>query len=185
MELPVTQDTETLARRAAAGDTSSLDALLRAIEPDVMRRCGRFLPYQQDAEEACQDTLLKVAQNIGRFEGRSKFTTWLYTVTANCARQTYRTLKRRASEQTSDTPIERPDPRRTSVVAGSRLDLLEALERLEEMRSDLVQPMVLRDIVQMDYAEIADQLGIPLGTVKSRIHDARQFVRGQLGDAAI
>lgn len=181
----MTEDTETLARRAAGGDASSLDALLRAIEPDVMRRCGRFLPFQQDAEEACQDTLLKVAQNIGRFEGRSKFSTWLYTVTANCARQTYRTLKRRASEQMSDTPVERPDPRRTSVVAGSRLDLLEALERLEAARSDLVEPMVLRDIVQMDYAEIADQLGIPLGTVKSRIHDARLFVRDQLGDAAV
>lgn len=178
-------DIETLARRAAAGDGAALESLLQSIQPDVMRRCSRFLPFHQDAEEACQDTLLKVAQNIGRFEGRSKFSTWLYTVTANCARQTYRTLKRRAAEQMSDLPIENPDPRRTSVVAGSRLDLLEALDRLEDDRAELVEPIVLRDIVQMDYNEIAGYLGIPLGTVKSRIHDARLFVRQQLGDSGV
>lgn len=177
-------DVEALARRAATGDDGALDALLRAIEPDVLRRCARFLPYQQDAEEACQDTLLKVAQHIRAFEGRSRFTTWLYTVTANCARQTYRRLKRRSAEQTTELMAERPDPRRTSVVAGSRLDLLEAFERLEDMRADLVEPIVLRDVVQMDYNEIAAQLGIPLGTVKSRIHDARAFVREQLRESA-
>ncbi|MQA02399.1 MAG: sigma-70 family RNA polymerase sigma factor [Streptosporangiales bacterium] len=178
-------DIEALARRAAAGDASALNSLLQAIQSDVMRRCSRFLPFQQDAEEACQDTLLKVAQNITRFEGRSKFTTWLYTVTANCSRQTYRSLKRRAAEQMSELPAENPDPRRTSVVAGSRVDLLEALDKLEGQRADLVEPMVLRDIVQMDYNEIAGQLGIPLGTVKSRIHDARVFVREQLTDSSV
>jgi RNA polymerase sigma factor (sigma-70 family) len=178
------QDVEVLARRASAGDAAALDALLKAIQPDVLRRCARFLPYQQDAEEACQDTLMKVAQHIREFEGRSKFTTWLYTVTANCARQTYRTLKRRSAEQTTELIAERPDPRRTSVVAGSRLDLLEAFDRLEGVRADLVEPIVLRDVVQMDYNEIAAQLGIPLGTVKSRIHDARAFVREQLRESA-
>lgn len=175
---------EVLARNAASGDAAALDALLKAIQPDVLRRCSRFLPYRQDAEEACQDALLKVAQHIRAFEGRSKFTTWLYTVTANCARQTYRSLKRRSAEQMSEQMAERPDPRRTSVVAGSRLDLLEAFDRLEGVRADLVEPIVLRDVVQMDYNEIAVQLGIPLGTVKSRIHDARVFVREQLRESA-
>lgn len=177
-------DVEALARRAARGDAAALDALLKAIQPDVLRRCGRFLPYQQDAEEACQDTLMKVAQHIRAFEGRSKFSTWLYTVTANCARQTYRSLKRRSAEQTTEVMAERPDPRRTSVVAGSRLDLLEAFDRLEGVRAELVEPIVLRDVVQMDYNEIAAQLGLPLGTVKSRIHDARAFVREQLRESA-
>ena len=71
----------------------------RRIEPDVLRHCERLLPYRQDAEEAAQDTLLAVARNIARFEGRAKFSTWLHIVTANCARTTYRILKRRASEQ--------------------------------------------------------------------------------------
>ena len=89
---------EELARRAAAGDTAATDELLRAIQPQVLRHCARFLPYRQDAEEACQDVLLKVATKIGTFEGRSKFSTWLYEVTSNQARQTYRTLRRREAE---------------------------------------------------------------------------------------
>jgi RNA polymerase sigma factor (sigma-70 family) len=123
-------DIEELARRAAAGDRPALNELLRKIEPGVLRHCTRFLPYRQDAEEACQDVLLKVANRISTFEGRSTFSTWLYTVTANQARQTYRTLRRRFAERSTDVPIERPDPRTTSVIAGSRLDLLDALERL-------------------------------------------------------
>jgi RNA polymerase sigma factor (sigma-70 family) len=134
-----------------------------------------------DAEEACQDVLLQVARNIGRFEGRSKFSTWLYVVVANSARQTYRSLKRRAAEQAHEVPpVDVPDARTTSVIAGSRLDLLDALERVGDERPELVAPMVLRDICQLDYQEIAAHLGIPEGTVKSRIHHARTRVRGHL-----
>jgi RNA polymerase sigma factor (sigma-70 family) len=172
---------EELAVRAAAGDRTALEALLREIQPSVLRRCARFLPCYQDAEEACQDVLLQVARNIGTFEGRAKFSTWLHVIIANSSRQTYRSLKRRAAEQTHDEPpVDVPDARTTSVIAGSRLDLLDALERLEGRRAELVAPMVLRDICQLDYREIAEHLGIPEGTVKSRIHLARADVREYL-----
>jgi RNA polymerase sigma-70 factor (ECF subfamily) len=171
---------EDLARRAAAGDAAALETLLASIRPSVLKRCARFLPCWQDAEEACQDVLLQVARSIDRFEGRSKFSTWLHVVIANCSRQTYRSLKRRAAEQTHDEQVEVIDPRTTSVIAGSRLDLLDALERLESHRAELVAPMVLRDVCQLDYREIATHLGIPEGTVKSRIHQARGQVREYL-----
>lgn len=175
------QVTEDLARCAATGDGRALDALLARIEPVVLRQCRRILPCRQDAEEACQDALLQVARTITRFEGRSLFTTWLHVVAANCARQTYRSLKRRAAERADATvAADAPDPRTTSVIAGSRLDLLDALERLEAYRSELVAPMVLRDICQLDYDDIASQLGVPVGTVKSRIHHARAHVRRSL-----
>jgi RNA polymerase sigma factor (sigma-70 family) len=173
--------TEDLARRAAAGDSAALDELLARIMPDVLRQCARFLPCRQDAEEACQDALLQVARAINRFEGRSRFSTWLHTVVANCARQTYRSLKRRAAERYGAEPaVDEADPRTTSVIAGSRLDLMDALEQLEAHRPDLVGPLVLRDLCQLDYGEIAEQLDLPLGTVKSRIHHARQHVRRSL-----
>jgi RNA polymerase sigma factor (sigma-70 family) len=172
-----------LARTAAQGDHRSLGELLRRIEPDVIRHCERLLPYRQDAEEAAQDTLLAVARNISRFEGRSRFGTWLHIVTVNCARTTYRSLKRRSSEQAEELPDQRPDPRRVSVIAGSRLDLLDAMEALEADKPDLAHALVLRDICELDYAEIADQLGIPIGTAKSRIHQARKYVQAVLGDA--
>ncbi|WP_433454717.1 RNA polymerase sigma factor [Streptomyces sp. CA-142005] len=169
---------EDLARRAAAGDSAALDRLLTEIRPEVLRRCGRFLPCREDAEEAAQDALLQVARHISRFEGRSRFSTWLYTVVANCSRQKYRELKRRAAEQPAAIePAHAVDPRTTSVIAGSRVDLLEALERLERTHPHLVAPLVYRDICQLDYAEVAERVGIPLGTLKSRLHEARKLVR--------
>ncbi len=166
-----------LASQAAGGDAEALNRLLALIEPRVMRICARMLPCQQDAEEACQDALLRVATKIDTFRGGSKFTTWLYTVAGNSARTTYRSLKRRSAERPVDELPTHADPRTTSVIAGSRIDLLEALEAMESSRPELVEPLVLRDIAQLDYADIARQLDQPLGTVKSRIHHARQYLR--------
>ena len=163
--------------RAAGGDREALEQLLAEIQPRVQRICGRMLLYPQDAEEATQDALLLVATKIGSFEGRSKFTTWLHAVASNSARGTYRSLKRRSAERLTDDLPPDPDPRTTSVIAGSRLDLLEALETVGADRPELVEPLVLRDVQQLDYNEIAQLLDIPLGTVKSRIRAARLAVR--------
>jgi RNA polymerase sigma factor (sigma-70 family) len=174
-------DIEQLAQQAAAGDAAALDRLLRMIEPGVLRRCSRFLPYRQDAEEACQDALLQVARGIPSFGGRSKFSTWLYVIVGNCARRTYRSLRRRAGEQmTADTLEARPDPRTTSVIAGSRIDLLDALDKLEGVRPELLAPLVLRELSGLPYAEIAEHLRLPLGTVKAHIHEGRKIVKQHL-----
>ncbi len=166
-----------LALRAAGGDRDALEELLAAVQPRVRRICGRMLLHPQDAEEATQDALLLVATRIGSFAGRSRFTTWLHAVASNSARSTYRSLKRRAPELTVDDLPVHADPRTTSVIAGSRLDLLEALEVLAGSHPDLVEPLVLRDVQELDYNEIARLLDIPLGTVKARIHHARKAIR--------
>src|SRR3954463_6505509 len=175
--------TEELAVQASKGDQGALNELLGLIQTDVLRHASRFLPCRQDAEEACQDALLQVARNIHRFEGRSRFSTWLHVVVANSARSTYRSLKRRSVEQAGELPQQRPDPHRTSVIARSRVDILEAMEDLERRKPDLIEALVLRDVSQLEYSEIAQQLNLPLGTVKSRIHEARKQVRQTLGDS--
>ena len=170
-------DLDALAARAAEGDKEAIDELLALIQPRVRRICGRMLLYPQDAEEACQDALMLVATRIHTFAGRAKFTTWLHSVAANSARSTYRSLKRRAAELPSDELPAAADPRTTSVIAGSRLDLLDALEVLAATHPLLVEALVLRDIQELDYAEIALLMDLPLGTVKSRIHQARKTVQ--------
>jgi len=170
-------DLDELALRAAAGDRDALEDLLAAVQPRVRRICGRMLLYPEDAEEATQDALLLVATKIHTFAGRSRFTTWLHALASNSARGTYRSLKRRAPERAVDELPVSADPRTTSVIAGSRLDLLEALEVLAEANPELVEPLVLRDVQELDYNEISALLGVPLGTVKSRIHHARTAVR--------
>jgi RNA polymerase sigma-70 factor, ECF subfamily len=166
-----------LALRAADGDRAALEHVLAEVQPRVRRICGRMLLFPEDAEEATQDALLLVATKINQFRGRSRFTTWLHAVASNSARSTYRSLKRRAAERpTSELPVH-ADPRTTSVIAGSRLDLLDALEVVGTAHPELVEPLVLRDVQELDYNEIAALLDVPLGTVKSRIHSARNAVR--------
>jgi RNA polymerase sigma-70 factor (ECF subfamily) len=139
-----------------------------------------MLLYPEDAEEAAQDALFLVSTKIHTFAGRSRFTTWLYAVASNSARSTYRTLKRRSPELPSDDLPTTADPRTTSVIAGSRLDFLEALETLGVDHPALVEPLLLRDVQELEYSDIAALLDIPVGTVKSRIHSARQLVQPML-----
>jgi RNA polymerase sigma-70 factor (ECF subfamily) len=168
---------DALAARAAQGDQEALHELLAEIQPRVRRICGRMLLYPEDAEEAAQDALLLVSTRIHTFAGRSRFTTWLHAVASNSARSTYRTLKRRSAElPTAELPTA-ADPRTTSVIAGSRLDFLEALEVLNVDHPALVEPLLLRDVQELEYSDIAALLEIPVGTVKSRIHSARQIVQ--------
>ena len=170
------EELEELAVQAAAGDQAAIAEILQMIRPQVQRRVAKFLPHREDAEEAVQDTLMTVATKVHTFKGSGTFAGWLTVVATNCARQTYRSLKRRSVEQSSEVLPESIDPRTTSVIAGSRLDLLEALEALESNHPQLVQPLVLRDLGAMTYAEIAAELSVPLGTVKARIHQARKEV---------
>lgn len=162
-----------LATAAAGGDTASLDRLLHEIRPQVLRHCQRLLPNRLDAEEACQDTLLAVSKRIGSFEGRSKFETWLYRVTLNAGLDTYRKLKRKALTVDIDD-WEPTAEQRTSVIAGTRIDLLEALDQVDPKFG---QPVMLRDVYDLDYPEIAAELGIAEGTVKSRIHEGRKTMQ--------
>jgi len=93
---------------------------------------------------------------------------------------TYRALRRRAHESPAADLVEPTDPRTTSVIAGTRLDLLDALDVLDGEQPELVPPFLLRDVCEMSYPAIADHLGVPVGTVKARIHYARQRVRALL-----
>ncbi len=172
-------DLDGLARAASGGDRAALEALLTTIRPEALRLCARFLPCREDAEEACQDTLLAVSRGIGTFAGRASFRTWLHAVAANRARSTYRALRGRFLSEAGGVPLpDRPDPRRTSVVAGTRLELLDGLEALGPQ---FAEPVALRDILDLPYREIAVLLALPEGTVKSRIHEGRRRLRERLG----
>jgi RNA polymerase sigma-70 factor (ECF subfamily) len=167
-----------LARRARS-DPAELDLLLSLLRPAVLRQCSRMLPNHVDAEDACQDALIRIADGIETFGGRSRVTTWVFAVTANSVRDTYRRLKRQ-SEVAPHHAVEPADPRRTSVIAGTRVDLLEALEDLERLSPELVAPFMLRDLQGLPYNEIAALLGRPMGTVKRQIHDARGRLRSRM-----
>ena len=168
-----------LARRAQGGDGDALEDLLREIRPRALSVCRGVLPYTPDAEDACQEALINIAAKIGSWGGRGRFTTWMHVVAVNSARSTYRRMKNQAapSDPQATGAMEKPDPRTTSVIAGTRLDLLDAMETLERDHPKFVEPLLLRDVYGLSYVEIAEQVGAPLGTVKAQIHHGRKLVR--------
>lgn len=172
-------EVDELAHRAQDGDRDALELLLGAVRPRALAACRSVLPHLPDAEDACQEALLNVSRKIGSWHGRGRFTTWLHAVCVNSARSTYRRLKNQATptDPTSHGALERPDPRTTSVIAGTRLDLLEAMEVLEREHPQLVEPLLLRDVHGLPYDEIAALLALPLGTVKAQIHHGRRLTR--------
>lgn len=173
-------DIDALARRARDGDAQALEDLLAAVLTRTLRVCQGVLPHTPDAEDACQEALLNIATKIGSWGGRGRFTTWSHVVAVNSARTTYRRLKTQATpaDPLEHSPLtERPDPRTTSVIAGTRLDLLEAMEAMERDHPQYVEPLLLRDVYGMAYDEIAEQVGAPLGTVKAQIHHGRRLAR--------
>jgi RNA polymerase sigma-70 factor (ECF subfamily) len=168
-----------LARRAQGGDRDALELLLGAIRPRALNVCRGVLPHTPDAEDACQEALLNIATRIGSWGGRGRFTTWMHVVAVNSARTTYRRMKNQATPTDPQLggSMEKPDPRTTSVIAGTRLDLLEAMETIEKDHPQFVEPLLLRDVYGMSYEEIAEQVGAPLGTIKAQIHHGRKLVR--------
>ncbi|RKT16635.1 RNA polymerase sigma-70 factor (ECF subfamily) [Streptomyces sp. 1114.5] len=170
---------ERLVAAAQAGDPGALEHLLAKLRPVVLRRCSRFLPHHADAEEAAQDALLSISTHLGGYGGHGSFLGWVTVIASNAARSTYRSMRRRAEDSHADLP-ESVDPRTTSVIAGTRLDLMEALAALEQQHPALVESFVLRDLGDLTYVQVAEQLDAPLGTVKDRIHQARRFMRGRL-----
>jgi RNA polymerase sigma-70 factor (ECF subfamily) len=171
---------EVLARKAADGDNGALDALLRNHSALVHGVCRRILGNPDDALDATQEALIAIARKIGSFDGRSKFSTWAYRVATNAALDEARRRGRRPVPFES-LPETGPGTRGAATDAGiaDRLDVDAALAQLTpEYRA----AVALRDLVGMDYAEISDVLGIPPGTVRSRISRGRAALADLLGN---
>jgi RNA polymerase sigma-70 factor (ECF subfamily) len=178
-----------LAEAAAAGDTGALDQLLRRHVDRLHTLCRRILGSDADADDATQEGLIAIARGLaaGRFDGRASFGTWAYRVTTNACLDELRRRGRRA-EAVPDEQLERgltaaatPASRGPDAVVADRLDVEAALARLP---LDFRAAVVLRDLCGLDYAEIAEVLSVPAGTVRSRIARGRAALVPLLGNQA-
>jgi len=142
--------------------------------------CSRIAGGSRDGDDACQEALIKIVRNLPRFDGRSSFGTWAYRIATNASLDELRKRDRRPRLDDGDgDAIERADERSTHDVddVGDRLILDQALADLPD---DLRTAVVLRDVARLDYAEIAEVLDIPVGTVKSRISRGRAALAQRL-----
>ena len=169
---------------AQGGDRGALDQLLRRHYDRVYAVCRRITGQDADAADAAQEAMIAIVRNLDRFDGRSSFGTWTYRIATNSSLDELRRRKRQPVSATSDDDHHHhhddvADPRAAEGVeaVGERLALDAALSSLSE---EFRVPVVLRDVGDLDYAEISAVLDIPIGTVKSRIARGRAALAAAL-----
>jgi RNA polymerase sigma-70 factor (ECF subfamily) len=172
---------EALAAAANAGDRGALEVLLARHLDRVHAICRRVTGHPEDALDATQEALIAVTRGLHRYDGRSLFTTWLYRVATNAALDELRRRKRRPepAELVEDRPLggAAAGSKPVESAVAARLDVDAALAGLSpEFRA----AVVLRDLCDLDYAEIAEVLDVPIGTVRSRIARGRAAIADQL-----
>jgi RNA polymerase sigma-70 factor, ECF subfamily len=166
-----------LATRASAGDRAALEFLLDRHADRIHAVCRRILGDPEDALDATQEAMIAVARGIAHFDRRSAFSTWLYRVATNAALDEGRRKARRP--RPVEPPAEAVVTPSPEDAVGARLDVDAALGALPD---EFRVAVVLRDLCDLDYAEIADVLGVPAGTVRSRIARGRAALAEALGN---
>lgn len=150
-----------------------MEGLLRRHYDQWYAVCRRLTGDDADAADATQEAMVAVVRGLAGFDGRSRFSTWSYRIAVNVALDELR--RRRRRPQPGSDVLDRamaplPDPAASS---DQRVDVDAALARLPV---DFRTAVVLRDLCGMDYAEIASTLGVPVGTVRSRIARGRRLL---------
>ena len=166
------------------------EELLRRFQQPVYALALRLLSDPSEAADVVQEVFLKVFRNIGSFRGQSSLKTWIYRITVNEAHNTRRWFfrhKRRETdldlgpEETRDWRETIPDKSRSPFdVAFDREQHVMIEAALQRINPIFREAVVLRDIADMRYEEIAEVLGVTLGTVKSRILRGRDALRKEL-----
>lgn len=168
---------------AQAGDQQALDDLLRRHFDRIYGICRRITGNDADAADAAQEAMLAVVRGLDHFDGRAKFSTWVYRVASNACLDELRRRNRRPlpglTDETATTQVDTPMSQPMDDQIADRLDIDEALQ---ELGHDFRVAVVLRDHLGMEYTDIADQLEIPLGTVQSRISRGRTELARVLGN---
>jgi RNA polymerase sigma-70 factor (ECF subfamily) len=140
-----------------------------------------------DALDLTQATFMRALEALGQFERRANFYTWLFRIAMNLTISSRRTAARRAIRPLDSAGEQRPagPPGREPVAShpAEQHELQERVARaLARLDEDFRAAVVLKDIEELDYAQIAEILGVPIGTVKSRIHRGRLVLRDLLRD---
>lgn len=185
----VTRDDEALIRASQAGDLEAFNLLVMRHERPVFNVALRLLRDVGLAEDATQDTFIRAWQNIGSFQTGS-VRSWLYKIATNRSYDMLRASARRPAGSLEAEPVE-IEPTWTTGGAGEeppdahalRRELSIYLERaLTALPDDQRMVVLLADVQGLDYQEVADTMGIALGTVKSRLSRARAKIRQALAD---
>ncbi|MGH9340148.1 MAG: RNA polymerase sigma factor, partial [Acidobacteriota bacterium] len=145
----------------------------------VFRLCYRMARDQAEAEDWTQEVFLRIFDKMGSYDGRAKFSTWLYRVTVNfCLDQLKKASRRESSLEVVAEEYSGADPSERLLEKEKRRAVWQELNQLTP---DLRTVLILKEFEGLSYAEISRVLDIPEGTVGSRIHEARRILAKRLG----
>jgi RNA polymerase sigma-70 factor (ECF subfamily) len=176
--------TEALVERCLAGDQAAWDQIVRQHWRKVFNLAYKFVGRHDEAEDLTQDIFLKIFKALHTFDRRANFQTWLISISRNLCIDHYRSVRKERETMARDVDASQLTPVSRERGPHSQLEQtdLKNLVRLAlaELPPALRQAVVLRDLQEFSYQEIADQLGLPEGTVKSRINRGRLELARQL-----
>ena len=184
-------DDAALLERLRAGDEAAFEELVRAYSGRLLAVARRFLSSEEDARDAVQDAFLSAFRSLDRFEGNARLSTWLHRIVVNASLMKLRT-RRRKPERSIDELLPRfledghmAQPAVTWRATGeSEVERKETrelvLRSIEQLPENYRNVLMLRDIEGLDTEETAQVMGISPNAVKTRLHRARQALRGLL-----
>jgi len=190
-----TDNVDALIRRCLKGDQLAWEAIVRQYRRKVFNVAYKFVGKHDEAEDLTQDIFLKIFKSLETFDRRANFQTWLISVSRNLCIDHYRSMRREHDAVTHDVDVvtlaqpSSVDSPQLQLERRDRVALLRAA--LDKLAPSLRMAVMLRDIQELSYQEIAERLGVPEGTVKSRINRGRTELARQIArlrerqDAAI
>ena len=179
---PATPDS--LIEQCLKGDQAAWETIVRQNWRKVFNVAYKFVGKHDEAEDLTQDIFLKIFRALGTFDRRANFQTWIVSISRNLCIDHYRSVRK--ERQTIAREVDAGDlqpasPERGPYQAAEHQDLRALLRQaLQALPATLRTAVVLRDLQELSYQEIADQLGLPEGTVKSRINRGRIELAHQL-----
>lgn len=184
------EDAEAI-RRCQQGDKDGFDELVEKYHKKVYNLAYRFVGDSEEANDLAQEIFVAAYQNLKKFRGDSKFSTWLFQIATNRGKNRFKYLKRRghfANKTQTEGDEERDSYQRAipdystnpeTLLAGKQIQKI-VQDAINELDPDHKEIVILRDIEGFSYEEIAEILNLPEGTTKSRLHRARMVVKEKL-----
>lgn len=168
-------------KRVQRGDTQSFEILVRRHQKTTFNLIYRFLGDYDEATETAQEVFLSAYSSIQQFRGDANFATWLYRIAFNHASSRRKSLNSKLQRHVALEDDVVADCSADPETSAERREIQQCVQQaLNSLNRDDAQIILLRDLQDVRYEDIAETLDVPVGTVKSRLHRARQALRASL-----
>lgn len=168
-------------KRVQRGDTQSFEILVRRHQKTTFNLIYRFLGDYDEATETAQEVFLSAYSSIQQFRGDANFATWLYRIAFNHASSRRKSLNSKLQRHVALEDDVVADCSADPETSAERREIQQCVQQaLNSLDRDDAQIILLRDLQDVRYEDIAETLDVPVGTVKSRLHRARQALRASL-----